>query len=184
MSVRTIIGVGLIVAGTIAVVAVLVDALDGSNETATLPAEGLVTQLSEDQEERALELVEGDPRLKDLIGDRRYEPEEVAPWATVDGQRLVGAILKLELQEPVTVGPANWPIMIAAATASPVRAKKPYITRTARLAVKNATEIMASVDLRKSMVVGLMPGGPNFEARPIKFYGSPPGPAFREPEGY
>jgi hypothetical protein len=184
---RRVIGGVIIAVGGVLIVLALLNKGSGRDNTSQPPQgnEPIITRMSKAQTQEAERLVLEDRQFQELTAGVAPLSLEPVTWTSANGRTLVGADVTVRLSEPLSAGPSIWRVVFPAAAGRPnSHPQAAYVLRKAQLEVKNATELVAAVDLRKHKVVGLQPDGPHVEVKVLHMYGPPVGAPYREPRGY
>jgi hypothetical protein len=107
--------------------------------------------LSAEQEARARRLTLDDPRVSEILAGRGYGVGPIAAWHTAKDLRLIGAVVVLTLDEPLTLR-YDWPIVAYDETEESF---PPYEEGLMRITIRDATQIAIHVDLNQDRVVGI-----------------------------
>jgi hypothetical protein len=163
MTRRRTLGAALAVAGFAILVYPAATALSALGQRLTAPPEApvadapdagaAISQLSERDAARALEIVARDPNGKRFLRNRAFTVAEIGPWTTED-QALLGASMILALDTPASFAMTHWPAIDYHG-----KGARPFERGTIPAAAQNVTELHVRVDLADGSVVSIEPGG-------------------------
>lgn len=117
------------------------------------PSDG--PELTQAQRDRAVSLALGDSRVQGRLAGKTYQVQDVGPWSTGGAtDTLVGAIVVIRLGAPASYPLSTWPV-----PAYDGPGDTSYRDGSVRVAAANVTDLVVSVDLGRSRVVGIEPDG-------------------------
>jgi hypothetical protein len=122
-------------------------------------APAFLPDLDDESHQRALKVLEADPRFRGLMAGRQFTIDKAGPWTTAgaDGHapRLLGASFVVRLPGPVELRDAELPGALYDETE---RRSPPYQPVVNRVDARGVTELMVLVDLQENRVVNISPG--------------------------
>jgi hypothetical protein len=141
----------------------------------TPPYAHLAVELTTEEANRALRLVEHDPRVVALVGGGEYSVSEVVVWVG-DNNKKIGAGVYVELQIPQTVD-FEFPAIYTPGQGGPSSDddvdRLGYGECVLHYHVERLDRLAIHVDLREDRVVQIKPGEPDQEQGITDLPGSP-----------
>lgn len=121
------------------------------------------------QEEETVSVLKGDQRLSEIVGDRAYEVQGIAPWGGMSQngkpEPLTGTVATLAFDRPTEFPMQEWPLIDYVPDQDP-----PYKQHLLHLAAENVTELSVNVDLQRGEVVHIEPYGEQVAVEPGEDY--------------
>lgn len=134
------------------------------------------------RQEREMEGVATRDRLvRRIAASSRIGIKRTEPWIDEAGDRLLGAVVHIELSPSVDMRRARVPVYITPGPSA--RRGTPTLERVGVISATGVAGLNASVLLRSERVVTLEPIGPHIAVSEEELLGPEPGPAYRRPEG-